>query len=58
MKFLKDKTLWPHAVSVVAMALAMFGIDIPPELQADLAVGIAAVAAVAGIVIRRFVDKS
>lgn len=57
MDFLKDKGVWRQVAAVVAMAVAMFGVDIPPELQADIAVGIAAVAGVAEIIIRRFTGQ-
>lgn len=54
MEFLKDKGVWRQVAAVIAMAVAMFGVDIPPELQADIAVGIAAIAGVTEIIIRRF----
>ena len=57
LNYLKSKTVWLQIVNVAAMAVAMFGIDVPPELQSELAVGLAAIGAIAGVVIRHFTDQ-
>jgi hypothetical protein len=41
----ESKVNWTQIVSVLAMILAMFGIDIDPDFQGRLAVSISAVAA-------------
>jgi hypothetical protein len=47
-----SKINWTQLISVLASLLVVFGIDIPPELQAHIATAITAVSAIATIVIR------
>ena len=48
----ESKINWTQIVSVAAMALAMFGIDLDTELQQRLALAISSLAAAATIIWR------
>lgn len=56
-QYLKSKSVWNQLLGPVAIALALFGVDVPEETREGLAVGLAAVFGIAGIIIRRFTDK-
>ena len=54
-----SKVNWTQVISVGAMGLAMFGIDMEPELQERLAVAISSIAAAVTIIWRTwFTTKS
>lgn len=52
--FLKSKTIWTQIIGFGAMALAMFGVDVPVEDQATIAASIMGVVNVVGIIVRYF----
>ena len=52
--FWASKINWTQIVSFIAMVAALFGLDIPAELQAALVTAIGAVAAVVTIVWRNW----
>lgn len=47
-----SKINWTQLISVLASLLIVFGINIPPELQAHLAAAITALSAIVTIVVR------
>ncbi|WP_319529359.1 hypothetical protein [uncultured Cohaesibacter sp.] len=47
-----SKINWTQIVSVIAMGLAMFGVDLEPDLQERLAVAITSLAGAATIIWR------
>ena len=54
----ESKINWTQIVTVIAMGLAMFGVDLDPEFQARLAVTISSLAAAVTIIWRTwFTDK-
>ena len=48
----ESKINWTQIVSVIAMGLTMFGLDLDPDLQQRLAVSISSLAAAATIIWR------
>ena len=49
-----SKINWTQIVGFVAMVLAMYGVKVPPDLQAATAVALTAVVAVVTIIWRTF----
>ena len=47
-----SKINWTQAVAFAAMMMTMFGIDLPPELQASIVSGIVAVSSVVTWIMR------
>jgi vacuolar-type H+-ATPase subunit I/STV1 len=47
-----SKINWTQLISVLASLLVVFGVNIPPELQAHIAAAITAVSAIATIVMK------
>lgn len=56
-QYLKSKSVWNQLLGPVTIAAAMFGLDIPDEMRAELATGLAAVFGIIGIIIRRYTTK-
>lgn len=54
----ESKINWTQIVSVLAMGLAMFGVDIDAELQQRLALAISSVAAAVTIIWRTWFTSS
>ncbi|SNY92809.1 hypothetical protein SAMN04515647_3077 [Cohaesibacter sp. ES.047] len=48
----ESKVNWTQIISVIAMGLTMFGVDLDPDLQARLAVAISSLAGAATIIWR------
>lgn len=51
-KPLASKINWTQIVGIVVQVIAFFGIDVPPEVSAQIAIGIAAVQSIATWVFR------
>jgi hypothetical protein len=54
---LLSKINWAQLVGLLAMFTAMFGLDVPADIQAQIAVGISAAVAVVTWVLRTFFHK-
>ena len=54
----ESKINWTQIISVIAMGLTMFGIDLDPDIQQRLAVTISSLAAAATIVWRTWFTKT
>lgn len=53
-----SKINWTQAVALAAMALSWFGVDVPPEIRAQIVTAIGAGAAIATWVLRTFFTKT
>lgn len=53
-----SKINWTQLISVLASLLVVFGFNIPPELQAQIAAAITAVSAIATIVMKTWFTQT